>query len=132
MGLPAGRCRFRLPDRLLDVWALISRMSVVFRELERRVKRSVSFEPCLPRRVKEPPSGPGWIHEIKHDGFRILAQKHGGRVRLITRNGYDFTERYPLIVAAVISLPAESCILDGECIVVNEDGRIRHPALATS
>jgi bifunctional non-homologous end joining protein LigD len=122
MGLPAGRCRFRLPDRLLDVWALISRMSVVFRELERRVKRSVSFEPCLPRRVKEPPSGPGWIHEIKHDGFRILAQKHGGRVRLITRNGYDFTERYPLIVAAVISLPAESCILDGECIVVNEDG----------
>ena len=55
-------------------------MSVAFRELERRVKRSVTFEPCLPRPAKEPP-----VHEIKHDGFRIVAQKEGDRVRLITR-----------------------------------------------
>jgi ATP-dependent DNA ligase len=55
-------------------------MSIVFRELERRVKRSVNFEPCLPRPAKEPPSGPGWIHEIKHDGFRIVARKEGDKV----------------------------------------------------
>jgi ATP-dependent DNA ligase len=59
-------------------------MSVAFRELERRIKRSVTFEPCLPKPAKEPPSGPGWLHEIKHDGFRIVAQKEGERVRLIS------------------------------------------------
>jgi bifunctional non-homologous end joining protein LigD len=97
-------------------------MSVAFRELERRVKRSVSFEPCLPRPAKEPPTGTGWIHEIKHDGFRIIAQKEVERVRLITRNGYDFTDRYGLIVDAIHSLPAKSCVIDGEAIVVDQDG----------
>jgi len=97
-------------------------MSVANRELKRRVKRSGSFEPCLPRPAKEPPSGPGWLHEIKHDGFRIVAQKEADNVRLLTRNGYDFTDRYPRIVDAVRSLAAKSCILDGEAIVVNQDG----------
>jgi hypothetical protein len=89
-------------------------MSVVYRELERRIKRSITFEPCLPRPAKEPPNGPGWLHEIKHDGFRIVAQKEADKVRLLTRNGYDFTERYPLIVDAIRSVPAKSCIVDGE------------------
>jgi bifunctional non-homologous end joining protein LigD len=97
-------------------------MSIVFRDLERRVKRSVNFEPCLPRPAKEPPSGPGWIHEIKHDGFRIVARKEGDKVRLVTRNGHDFTERYPRIVDSIRSLPTKSCIVDGEAIVVNDDG----------
>jgi bifunctional non-homologous end joining protein LigD len=52
----------------------------------RRVKRSVTFEPCFPRSTKEPPGGTGWLHEIKHDCFRIVAQKEGANVRLITRN----------------------------------------------
>ena len=72
------------------------------------------FEPCLPRLAKTPPAGPGWIHEIKHDGFRILARRDASRVRLITRNGYDFSERFPLIVAAIAALPARSCAVDGE------------------
>jgi bifunctional non-homologous end joining protein LigD len=97
-------------------------MSVAYRKLERRIKRSVNFEPCLPRSAKEPPSGAGWIHEIKHDGFRIVAQKEADNVRLITRNGYDFTDRYPLIVDAVRNLPAKSCVVDGEGIVVDQDG----------
>jgi bifunctional non-homologous end joining protein LigD len=97
-------------------------MSVVFRELERRVKRFVSFEPCLPRPAKEPPSGPGWIHEIKHDGIRIVARKEADKVRLVTRNGHDFTERYPLIVDSIRSLPTKSCIVDGEAVVVDDDG----------
>ena len=68
----------------------IRSMTVVNSELRRRIRRSITFEACLPRKAKEPPNGPGWIHEIKHDGFRILARKDGNRVKLITRNGYDF------------------------------------------
>jgi len=93
-----------------------------FVELQRRVKRFASFEPCLPRPAKAPPSGPGWLHEIKHDGFRIVAQREVDKVRLVTRNGYDFTERYPLIVDAVQSLAVKSCVLDGEAIVVDQEG----------
>ena len=98
-------------------------MSVTI-ELRRRVRaeRSLSrYEPCLPSPAKHPPAGSGWIHEIKHDGFRILAQRDANRIRLLTRNGYDFSERYPLIVAAVEALPAVSCVLDGEAIAC--DGR---------
>ena len=43
------------------------------------------IEPCLPSSAKAPPPGPGWLHEIKHDGFRILARRNGAGVRLITR-----------------------------------------------
>src|SRR5262249_23865618 len=63
-----------------------------------------------------------WIHEIKHDGFRILARRESDRVRLFTRNGFDFTARYPKIVAALESLPVRSCVVDGEAIVVDERG----------
>ncbi len=87
------------------------------RELQRRLRAEKSksrFEPCLPRPTKEPPSGPGWIHEIKHDGFRILAHRQGRTIRLITRNGYDFRDRFPRIVDAVAALPVRSCMLDGE------------------
>jgi ATP-dependent DNA ligase len=83
------------------------------------------FEPCrlcLPRPAKDPPSGPGWIHEIKHDGFRILARRAAARVRLFSRNGYDFTDRFPKIAATVESLPVRSCVLDGEAIVVDACG----------
>ena len=82
----------------------------------------VSLEPCLPRSAKEPPSGPDWIHEIKHDGFRILARREAERVRLYTRNDYNFTARFPKIAATVESLPVRSCVLDGEAIVVDERG----------
>ena len=91
-------------------------------ELRRRIRRSITFEACLPRKAKEPPNGPGWIHEIKHDGFRILARKDGNRIKLITRNGYDFADRYPLIVDGIANLPVETCIIDGEAIVVDQNG----------
>jgi bifunctional non-homologous end joining protein LigD len=97
-------------------------MTVVNSELRRRIRRSITFEACLPRKAKEPPNGPGWIHEIKHDGFRILARKDGNRVKLITRNGYDFADRYPLIVDGIANLPVETCIIDGEAIVVDQNG----------
>src|SRR5215468_7563279 len=80
------------------------------------------IEPCLPSPAKAPPSGPGWLHEIKHDGFRILARRDSAGVRLITRNGNDFTSRFPLAVDAVMRLPAHSFLLDGEAIVTNDRG----------
>jgi hypothetical protein len=99
-------------------------MSVV-RELRRRLRADSAlprFEPCLPRLAKEPPAGPGWIHEIKHDGFRIIAQRDAAGVRLVTRNGYNFADCFPLIVEAMTALPARSCVVDGEAIAVDENG----------
>ena len=80
------------------------------------------IEPCLPSPAKAPPSGPGWLHEIKHDGFRILARRDSAGVRLITRHGNDFTARFPLVASAVEALPARSCLIDGEAIVCDENG----------
>jgi hypothetical protein len=56
--------------------------------------------PCLPPRAERPPSGPGWVHEIKHDGFRLMARRDAAGVRLLTRNGHDWADRYPLIADA--------------------------------
>jgi ATP-dependent DNA ligase len=78
--------------------------------------------PCLPQPAHEPPEGPGWLHEIKHDGFRILARRDSHGVRLYTRNGYNFADRFPKIVEAIASLPVRSCFIDGEVIVVDERG----------
>jgi ATP-dependent DNA ligase len=83
---------------------------------------SRSIQPCLPRPAKAPPKGPHWLHEIKHDGFRILARRDAKGVRLYTRNGYNFADRFPRIVEAVESLPVRSCFIDGEAIVVDESG----------
>ena len=80
------------------------------------------IEPCLPSPAKAPPSGPGWLHEIKHDGFRILARRDGAGVRLITRAGNDFSSRFPFIAMGVGKLPVRSCLIDGEAIVTNSDG----------
>jgi ATP-dependent DNA ligase len=58
------------------------------------------YQPCLPTRSLKAPTGPLWIHEITHDGFRIVARRINGVVRLQTKQGYDYAERYPLIVEA--------------------------------
>jgi len=80
------------------------------------------IKPCLPSPAKAPPSGPGWIHEVKHDGFRILARRDSAGVRLITRKGNDFAFRFPVAAAAVAALPAHSFLIDGEMIVTDETG----------
>ena len=91
--------------------------------LRERTRPSLGIiEPCLPSPAKAPPSGPGWLHEIKHDGFRIVARRDGAGVRLFTRHGNDFTSRFPLAVDAITRLPAHSFLLDGEAIVTNERG----------
>jgi bifunctional non-homologous end joining protein LigD len=63
-----------------------------------------------------------WLHEIKHDGFRIMARRDAAGVRLLTRNGYDFAGRFPLAAAAVATLSARSCLIDGEAIVTDRKG----------
>jgi bifunctional non-homologous end joining protein LigD len=78
--------------------------------------------PCLPSAAPESPSGLDWLHEIKHDGFRVIARKEGKRVRLYSRPGNDLTRRFTLIVDALARLRARSCILDGEAVACGEDG----------
>jgi bifunctional non-homologous end joining protein LigD len=90
---------------------------------ERALPHPAAFiEPCLPRPAKRAPAGRGWIHEIKHDGFRIIARRADGRVRLLTRKGNDFSHRFPQIVAALTVLSVRSCLIDGEAVVCNESG----------
>ena len=64
-----------------------------------------------------------WIFELKLDGYRLLASKRGTEVVLLTRNGNDYTEVFPDIARAVHALPHESCILDGEVVVLDDDGK---------
>ena len=66
------------------------------------------IESCLPSRADRPPSGPGWIHEIKHDGFRMMVRRDAADVRLLTRNGHDWTDRYLLIAEAAGALEARA------------------------
>jgi ATP-dependent DNA ligase len=78
--------------------------------------------PCLPINAPQPPSGEQWPHEIKHDGFRIIARKDSKRVKLYSRPGNDLTYRFPLIVEAIAKLRSRSCIIDGEAVACGEDG----------
>ncbi len=78
--------------------------------------------PCLPTKTHEPPSGGLWIHEIKHDGFRIIARKNGERVRLYSRPGNDLTRRFPLIVETLARLRSRSCIIDGDAVACDDNG----------
>ena len=89
---------------------------------ERSRPKAAFIEPCLPSPGKRPPAGPGWIHEIKRDGFRIMARRDGAGVRLLTRKGNDFSRRFPLVAAALAALSARSCLIDGEAIVTDQKG----------
>jgi ATP-dependent DNA ligase len=78
------------------------------------------ISPCLPMMAPRPPSEPFWLHEIKHDGVRLIARKNGVRIRLYDRLGGDVTQRFPLIVDAMARLP--SCTIDGEAVVGDDSG----------
>jgi ATP-dependent DNA ligase len=78
--------------------------------------------PCLPTKTDKLPSGSQWLHEIKHDGFRIIARKTGAQVRLYSRPGNDFTRRFPPIARALTHLRCRSCIIDGEAVICDDNG----------
>ena len=73
--------------------------------------------PCIPTRAIKPPAGADWVHEIKHDGYRLQVRRQGDVVRLFTRNGYDWSARYPAISVTAALLRAKSFTLDGEAVV---------------
>jgi bifunctional non-homologous end joining protein LigD len=77
---------------------------------------------CLPMKTTKLPSGGQWLHEIKHDGFRVIARKDGARVRLYSRPGNDLTRRFPLIVETLARLRSRSCIIDGEAVACDDNG----------
>jgi bifunctional non-homologous end joining protein LigD len=80
------------------------------------------IDPCIPTRAYKVPAGPGWVHEIKHDGYRLQVRRDGETVRLFTRRGYDWSTRYPAIVTTAVKLRATSFTLDGEAVVCGPDG----------
>jgi ATP-dependent DNA ligase len=84
--------------------------------------RKTAFEPCLPTPSKQVPASSDWIHEIKHDGYRLIVQRGGKSVRLFTRNGHDWTDRYPLIVEAALRIRSTSFVVDGEAVLLGVDG----------
>jgi bifunctional non-homologous end joining protein LigD len=87
-----------------------------------RIRTDGFVDPCIPTLAAKPPSGPDWVHEIKHDGYRLIVRRDGEAVRLFTRRGYDWTDRYPAIAAAAAKRRAKSFTLDGEAVVVGNDG----------
>src|SRR3954468_4353090 len=80
------------------------------------------IDPCLPSPADKPPSGANWIHEIKHDGSRLLARRDPVGIRLLTRRGNDWANRFPLVVEAVNHLKVRSCLIDGEVVCCNDRG----------
>jgi bifunctional non-homologous end joining protein LigD len=85
----------------------------------------------LPTKADKVPVGPDWIHEIKYDGFRMLVIRDQDRVRLISRGGHDWADRFPLIVSAALKLPETHFVIDGEVVVLRPDGVSDFDALAS-
>ena len=110
-GLPQGQ--ERLP---------VSGPAVYLGHMLQRAFPTGFIAPCLPTKIDKLPSGDLWLHEIKHDGFRIIARKDGDRVRLYSRPGNDMTRRFPLIAEALTGLRSRSCIIDGEAVACDDNG----------
>ena len=86
------------------------------------LRKNPFIEPCQPAIRKESPSGPQWLHEVKFDGYRIQIHKAGKDVVLFSKNGKDFTTRFPDITHAIAALPTTSFILDAELTACSHDG----------
>jgi bifunctional non-homologous end joining protein LigD len=89
----------------------------------RKAKLPTFIEPQLATLVKEPPSGDQWLHELKFDGYRMICRLDHGRVQFSSRNGLDWTEKFPSIAKAIQLLPATSAMIDGEIVIVDAQGR---------
>src|SRR5262245_61663580 len=112
-----------MPPRLTPAYRrLVLARWYLYPMLLRRVAFPDFCEPCLPSPAAKPPAGAGWLHEIKHDGFRMLVRRDAGGVRLFTRNGHDWTGRFPLIARAALSLKAAWFLIDGEAVACDDNG----------
>lgn len=90
------------------------------------------IEPQLPSQVDQPPEGKHWIHEIKHDGYRCQLLLERGKARVLTRNGVDWSDRFPYIVRAAANLRCQWAIVDGEAIVPDGNGASDFEALRSA
>jgi bifunctional non-homologous end joining protein LigD len=77
--------------------------------------------PCQPALADRPPSGPGWLQEIKFDGYRVIARKDGEQVRLWARTTSDYSKAFTRIRDAVAALPVDNAVIDGEAVVLRPD-----------
>jgi bifunctional non-homologous end joining protein LigD len=90
---------------------------------------SSEYVPQLATLTKNPPSGDQWVHEIKLDGYRVGCLVSGGRIRLISRNGLDWTPKFPEITEAVRALGVKDALIDGELVVMLPNGRSSFEAM---
>ena len=97
-----------------------------------RYPSGFTIEPCLPSKAARPPSGPEWVHEIKHDGYRLMVRRDGSRIRCFTTNGHDWADRFPAIVDAALRLKASSFLIDGEVVIISDDGTTDFHALRST
>lgn len=95
----------------------------------KRAKLPQKMAPQLASVTEEPPATKGWISEIKFDGYRLLCWKDGSKVRVVTRNGLDWTDRLPAVARAVERLNAQSAVVDGELVALDDNGLSSFPAL---
>jgi len=82
----------------------------------------MKFAPCIPTRATKVPASPDWIHELKYDGYRLIVIRDGDRVKLLTRNGYDWAKRYPWIVESALKNRQKQFVIDGEAVILGVDG----------
>lgn len=87
--------------------------------------------PCLAQTAAKPPSGNDWVHEIKYDGYRVQAHIENGHVRLLTRNGHDWTARFGQVANDIRALAVRSAVIDGEAIVQDAAGVADFAALTS-
>ena len=76
------------------------------------------FNPAFRPAATKVPDRPEWLHEVKYDGYRLIIQREGKRVRLFTRNGHDWSDKYPLIVEAALRNRCSSFVIDGEAVLL--------------
>ncbi len=140
-GLEKGDLKFVLHgSRLQGRWVLV-RMKprpkergenwLLIKERDEFV-HAAGFEPpqiALCTLVASPPLGPGWLSEVKYDGYRLTISLEDGHARCFSRNGHDVTERFSSLARAAEALPATSALLDGEAVVFDEQGRTDFGAL---
>src|SRR5215831_10761398 len=81
-----------------------------------------TYSPCLPTSAKVVPATSNWLHEVKYDGYRLIVAREGNRVRLFTRNGHDWSGRYPWIVESALKNRHTQFVIDGEAVILGLDG----------
>ena len=81
-----------------------------------------AFEFCIPVAGTKVPAGPDWLHEVKYDGYRLRLERDGDRIRLISKGGYSWTDRYPWIVESALKNRFKQFVIDGEAVVLGVDG----------